>query len=118
MRGRGQDGQASVELIGILPLALVVALAVAQLLAAGAVRELAGGAAGAGAAALLQEGDPEAEARAALPGWSRGRLTVQVRGRRVTVRVRPRAIAGPLAGLFTAVASADAGPVHADRGGR
>jgi len=105
-----QSGQASVELIAMLPLALLVAVVVAQLLAVGAARELAGGAATAGAAALLQDRDPQDEARAALPGWSRGRVTVSVRGRRVTVRVRPLAVAGPLARAFTAVASADAGP--------
>jgi len=120
--GRGQSGQASVELIAVLPLALIVALAVAQLLAVGSARELAGGAATAGAAALLQDRDPQDEARAALPGWSRDRMTVTVRARRVTVRVRPRAVAGPLARLFTAVAWADAGPPqqaveHADAPG-
>ena len=104
------SGQASVELIAVLPLALLVTVVVAQVLAVGAARELAGGAAAAGAAALLQDRDPRAEARAALPGWSRGRVTVTVRGRRVTVRVRPVAVAGPLARAFTAVASADAGP--------
>ena len=64
----GPRGQASVELVALLPLAALVALAIGQLLAAGAARELAGNAAEAGAAALLQGGDPAAAARAALAG--------------------------------------------------
>lgn len=104
-----ESGQASVELVAILPLALVVAVGAAQLVAAGSAEELAGAAAAAGAAALLQDGDPVAEARAAVPGRSAGDVVVQVQGRRVTVRVRPRAVAGPLAGLLTAEARADAG---------
>jgi len=113
-RRHGPDGQASVELVAILPLALVVALAVAQLLAVGAAREAAGTAAAAGAAALLQAGDPVVEARAAMPAWSRREVRVAVHGRRVTVDVKPRALTGPLAALFAVRASADAGP----QGGR
>ena len=48
------SGQASVELVALVPLATLIALAIGQLLAAGAARELAGNAAEAGAAALLQ----------------------------------------------------------------
>src|SRR5262249_62134556 len=71
----GSRGQATVELVAILPLGLLVALTIAQLLAAGSARELAGNAAEAGAAALLQGSDPGKAARDALPGWSRGRAT-------------------------------------------
>jgi hypothetical protein len=105
----GPAGQASVELVAVLPLALLVALAIAQLLAAGAARELAGNAAEAGAVALLQGSDPGAAARAALPGWSRERARVHVAGRRVEVRIRPRAVLPLLADRLAAVASADAG---------
>ena len=80
--GRREGGQASVELVALLPLAALIALAIGQLLAAGSARELAGNAAEAGAAALLQGADPTAAARAALPGWSRARTTVDVAGRR------------------------------------
>src|SRR3954452_6800279 len=92
---RLEGGQASVELVALLPLATLVALAIGQLLAAGSARELAGNAAEAGAAALLQGSDPTAAARAALPGWSRERTTVRVAGRRVEGHVRPRTV-GPL----------------------
>jgi hypothetical protein len=109
-RARSASGQASVELVALLPLAALIALAIGQLLAAGAARELAGSAAEAGAAALLQGGDPAAAARDALPGWSRGRTTVHVAGRRVEIHVRPRTVIGVLAGRLEASASADAGP--------
>jgi hypothetical protein len=106
----GAAGQASVELVAVLPLALLVALAIAQLLAAGAARELAGNAAEAGAVALLQGTDPAAAARAALPGWSRERAVVRVSGRHVAIRIRPRTVLPLLADRLSAVATADAGP--------
>jgi hypothetical protein len=106
-------GQASVELVALLPLALAVALAVGQVLAAGAARELAGNAAEAGAMAIVQGEDPRAAARDAIPDWSARRVTVRVVGRSVEVRVRPRAVLPGLAGPLTAGASADAGPLTA-----
>jgi hypothetical protein len=103
-------GQASVELVGALPLAALVALAIGQLLAAGAARELAANAAEAGAAAMLQGADARVAVRSALPGWSRERGDVRVSGRRVAVRLRPRTVLPGLAGLLVASATADAGP--------
>lgn len=108
--GRGERGQASVELVALAPLVVAVVLAAAQVLAAGAARELADHAAEAGAIALLQGGEPKAAARAAVPGWSRGRLAVRVDGRRVRVRLRPRAFLPALAGMLATTAEADAGP--------
>ena len=93
MRLRSSSGQASVELVAVLPLVLALAFVIAQVLAAGSAQELAGAAATAGAAALLQDGDPVTEARAAVPGRAKKDVVVRVRGDRVTVRVRPRAIA-------------------------
>lgn len=110
-RVRGQRGQASVELVALAPVVIAVVLAAAQLLAAGAARELAGHAAEAGAVALLQGGEPEAAARAAVPGWSRGRLDVHVEARRLRVRLRPRTFLPGLAGMLEATGRADAGPV-------
>jgi hypothetical protein len=103
-------GQATVELIAILPLALLIALTIAQLLAAGSARELAGNAAEAGAAALLQGTDPTEAARDALPGWSRDRATVRVSDHRVDVHLRPRTVIPLLANRLEAHATADAGP--------
>jgi hypothetical protein len=107
---RSASGQASVELVALLPLAALIALAIGQLLAAGSARELAGNAAEAGAAALLQGSDPTAAARDALPGWSRDRTTVHVAGRRVEVHVRPRTVLPLLAERLEASVTADAGP--------
>ena len=107
---RSSSGQATVELVGMLPLAVLVALAAGQLLAAGLARELAGHAAEAGAVALVQDLDPRQAAREALPGWSAGRVDVDVRERRVRVRVRPRALVPGLADELAATATADAGP--------
>jgi len=102
-------GQASVETVALLPLLLAAVLAAGQLLAAGVARELAGHAATAGAAALIQGRDGAGAARRALPGWSRARAVVAVSGRRVSVRMRPPGVA-PLAGLLEARRVADAGP--------
>jgi hypothetical protein len=104
-------GQASIELLGTLPLLLVVALGAAQLLAAGLCREYAAQSARAGAVALLQGRDPREAAREAVPGWSHRGVEVAIEGRRVTVRVRPRAALPGLAGVLTAESAADAGPV-------
>ncbi len=108
----GQRGQASVELVALLPLAAVVALAAGQLLAAGQARELAGNAAGAGAVALVQGTDPREATLAALPGWSRERVTLRLDGRRVVVRLRPRAVLPGLSRRLTATVDADAGPTR------
>ncbi len=101
-------GQATVELVALLPLLLIVALAAAALLAGHGAREQAGTAAQAGAMAMLQGGDPRESARRALPTAVRGRTTIEIDGRRVTVRVRPSL---PLvARAMTAAVTADAGP--------
>jgi hypothetical protein len=103
-----EQGQATVELVALLPLLLIVALAATAVLAGHGAREHAGQAAEAGAIALLQGGDAREAARNALPDRVRGRAAIEVRGRRVTVRVRPRL---PIAAdAMTASVSADAGP--------
>ncbi len=104
-----ESGQTTVELLAVLPLAAAIVMVAFQLLAAGASRELAGNAAGAAAAALLQGRDPRAAARDALPGWSRSRVDVRVRGRRVRVRLRPVSVVPGMSGPLTATAEADAG---------
>jgi hypothetical protein len=106
----GQEGQAAIEMVGLLPLLVVAALAVGQVLAAGAARGAAQAAAQAAAMALVQGGDPVAHARAAAPDWSRDRLTVRIHGRAVRARIVPRTVLPGTAGLLTATAEADAGP--------
>jgi Flp pilus assembly protein TadG len=104
---RSERGQSSVELVGLVPLLLAVGLGVSSLLGAGAASQAAGGAAEAGAVALIQGRDARDAARQALAGWPRGRTSITVRGRRVTVRVTPR---GPLGERLRQQATADAGP--------
>jgi hypothetical protein len=108
--GRAERGQASVELLGLLPLLIAVALAAAQLLAVGYSSVLAGNAAEAGALALAGGGDPRAGAREALPGWSRAHARVIVSGGEVRVELRPPALLRALAGSLEVSASARVEP--------
>jgi Flp pilus assembly protein TadG len=103
---RGSRGQASVELIALMPLLLVVALGAAQLLAVGYSKVLAGNAAEAGALALAGGGDARSAARAALPGWSRARARVAVAGGDVRVDLPPPALLSALARELEVSASA------------
>jgi hypothetical protein len=84
-----ERGQASVELLGALPLVLLVGAVVLQLLAIGYSASLAGAAAEAGALAVASGGNPREAARAAVPAWSRPRMVVRTAGGRVSVVMRP-----------------------------
>jgi hypothetical protein len=112
VRLRGEAAQSSVELVALLPLALLVGLAIMTLLAARAASGQASAAAQAGAMALLQDAEPRAAARAALPPDVRPRATIRVRAREVTVTVRPATRVAFLADTLTATATADAGPAR------
>jgi hypothetical protein len=105
-RHLGERGQASLELLGLLPLLVAVALAAAQLLAVGYSSVLAGNAAEAGALALAGGSDPRAGARDALPGWSRARARVSVSAGQVRVDLRPPALLRALARSLEVSASA------------
>ena len=108
----GERGQATIEVLGVLPIVFVVAWAACQALAAGAARELADHAAEAGAVALLQDADPRDAARGALPAWARDRLDVHVAGTEVHVRLHPPAMVPGLGALLDARAEAHAGEVR------
>lgn len=84
----GDSGQASLELVALVPVLAAVTLAVAGLLAGQTAKEAADQAAVAAAVAELQGGDARAAAKSASPGWSHTR--VRISAGRVTVRVRPR----------------------------
>ena len=107
---RSERAQAAVELVAMLPLVATFGLAVGHVLAAEATRELAGHAAEAAAIAVGHGADAEAAARAALPEWSRERVAVTVRGRRVRVRLEPPSVVPGLADVLATTAAADAGP--------
>jgi hypothetical protein len=103
---RAERGQASIELLGLLPAVLLVGLVGLQLLAVGYAKVLAGAAAEAGALALAAGADPRAGAREALPGWARARARVAVEAGRVSVRMRPPAALDGLAGELEVEAKA------------
>ena len=84
-----ERGQASVELLGALPVVLLLGAVLLQLLALGYSAALAGSAAEAGALAAAGGGDAVAAARDAIPGWSRAGMRVGLEGGRVSVRLRP-----------------------------
>jgi hypothetical protein len=104
----GEVGQASIELVALLPLTLIIGLGILTLLASRAASGQAAAAAQAGAMALIQDADAREAARAALPGAARA--TISVDGRAITVTVRPETQLGFLANALSATASADAGP--------
>jgi pilus assembly protein CpaE len=86
---RDQAGQASVELIGVLPAVLVAGVVTWQLALAGHAAWLAAGAARSAARAETVGRDGERAARAALPAALERGLEVE-RDRRGGVRVRVR----------------------------
>lgn len=109
---QGERGQAAVEFVALLPIAVAVALGVIQALAAGSAAELADHAAQSAAVAIAQGRDGADAARSALPGWARSRVEVTVRGTRVHVQLTPRSLLPGLGARLRASASADAGPAR------
>ncbi len=107
---RGQSGQAAVEVVALLPWIAALALGILQALSAGVAAELADHAAQSGAVALLQGREGAAAARAAVPGWSRAEVRVEVRGSRVRVRITPPSLVPGLGERLASTATADAGP--------
>jgi hypothetical protein len=92
---RGEEGSASLELVGVLPFLLVAILVAAQLAMAGASLWSAGLAARAGARAALVGGRSDAAARAALPPALRKGARVAAGGGGVAVEVPlPRLLPG------------------------
>ncbi|HEV3379051.1 MAG TPA: hypothetical protein VG126_17390 [Thermoleophilaceae bacterium] len=102
----GTRGQATVEVMALLPLVVAVGLGLLQLLAVGYASVLAGNAAEAGALAVAAGDDGRAGARQALPGWSRARGRVDVDGGRVEVELRPPSPVNALAEALEVKASA------------
>lgn len=110
LRLSGDAGQASVELVALLPIVLIIGAAVLTLLAARAASGQAAAAAQAGAMALIQDADAREAARDALPPDARGRATIRLDGRAVTVTVRPQTRIGFLTDTLAATSTANAGP--------
>lgn len=107
---RDTAGQASVELVALLPLVFVVGLAILTVLAARAASGDAAAAAQAGAMAIIQDEDARAAAADALPAGVRGRADIRVRGREISVTVRPSLLLPFVSDSLAATATASAGP--------
>ena len=110
-----ERGQASVELVAVVPALLLAGLIALQMTIAGLVWSHADSAAEAGALAAAGGGDPAAAARSSLPGWARGGAEIEVDGGRVSLRLRPPAIVPGLGDALAVDSSAwarpDAGPL-------
>lgn len=102
-RARDASGQASVELIAILPLAVLIVAALWQAMLTGQAVWSSAGAARAAARAHAVGGDPLAAARGAVPGSLRRGVRVRLVGEGVRVAVRV-----PLVGSGRSLGSVDA----------
>jgi hypothetical protein len=102
---RREDGQASVELVALLPLLALLAAGAWQLAVAGHAAWSADAAARAAARADAVGGDPEAAARATLPARLEPDLHVERAGAGVRVELRiPRMLGLPALGAVSATA--------------
>jgi hypothetical protein len=86
-RARGEEGQAAVELVALLPLLAVIALAAWQAVVAGQAYWVTGVAAREAARAHALGADPLTAARAVVPGALRAGVRVRADGDAVGVRV-------------------------------
>ncbi|WCB92917.1 hypothetical protein DSM104299_01617 [Baekduia alba] len=103
---RGEDGQATVELVALLPALVAIALLGWQALVAGEAWWLAGAAARDAARAQALGTDPASAARSVLPEGLRSGLRVSDADPGVVVRVQiPAVFAGLRFGSVTARAS-------------
>ena len=107
MTDRGPEtGQATVELIGAVPMLLLAGLALLQLMLAGYTATLADGAVEAGRIAAARGEDVEAAVWAALPGWERDGVQVSRSGGRVEVTLSPPSPFGSLSSALSVSESA------------
>lgn len=104
---RSSQGQASVELVALLPLLVLVCGALWQAVVAGQALWLSGTAARAAARAHALGEDPERAATSALPGsLARGTSVRATDDGRVAVHIRvPAVVGGGRVGTVTATAS-------------
>jgi hypothetical protein len=101
----GQEGQATVELVALLPVLAVVAVALWQAAVAGQAIWLAGSAARAAARAQAVGGDAERAARAVLPARLEDGLRVEEKDNgavSVTVRIPSVVTSGAVASTAAA----------------
>jgi hypothetical protein len=108
--GRGECGQAQVELIALVPVVLCVGAVILQLLAVGYAQSLADGSAEAGAYAVAAGRPGRDAALGALPDWAADRSQIRTSGGRVTVSIEPPSLLGPVGRRLVVDSSAWARP--------
>lgn len=108
--GHRERGQASVEIVAAVPAIVLAGVVCLQLLAAGYSLTLADGAAEAGAIAIASGMPAQPAVRAALPGWARERIDVEVDGGRLTVTLVPPSAIGAVGRALEVSSSAWARP--------
>jgi len=114
--GIGEDGQAAVAFVAVVPLLVIVTLALLQFALAGHAALSAAGAARAAALAEYAGGDAKRAARRALPPAYREAAAIDAGADRVEVEVRaPRAL--PLGPRIPVTASSLLGPADGVPGG-
>lgn len=104
-------GQATVELVGAIPLLLVAGSVALQLLLAGYALTVADGAAEAGALALAAGRPAKRAAEDSLPAWAKDDAEVSLRGGEVTVRLVPPSLLAAVADRLAVTSSSYARPV-------
>jgi hypothetical protein len=109
--GTSEDGQASVELVALLPLVVLVGALLWQAIVAGQALWLSAAAARSAARAAAIGGDAEAAARGALPARLEEGLRVRTIGAGVRVAVRVPSVL--TSGSLTTVESRAAFPSQA-----
>lgn len=109
-RSRCARGQASIEMLVVLPVMLLVGALTLQLLGVGRALAAADGAAEAGALAVAAGRPAEPAVRAALPDWPPRRVEVSATGGRIVVRLRARPVLGDLGPGFRVSGTAWAMP--------
>jgi hypothetical protein len=107
---RHRSGQASVEAVSGIAVLMLAGLLSLQLLATGYAVTVAGGAAEAGAVALIRGRAVEPAVRGALPGWARSRVSVLRVGETVHVRLRPPSLFESVANRLEVSSTATARP--------
>jgi hypothetical protein len=105
-RSRGEEGQASVEFVALLPVLALVALLAWQAVVAGQAWWMAGAAVREAARAQALGTDPEAAARRVLPGALRGGVQVRRDGDGLRLRLVVPVVVGGGTTLGTVTARA------------
>lgn len=100
------SGQASIELIGIMPVVILLALCIAGTISSLQAKEAANQAVHAAGMAALRSGDVKAAAAAAVPELDQKRISVTEQANRITVNVKtskPFSFVAPLRAEATVV---------------